>query len=108
MIIPLPKPMDAYFAASNAHDADAIARAFVTGGIVHDEGKVYRGRAAIKAWALGTIEKYRTQMVPLAVSSTGDTTAVKTKVSGTFPGSPIELTINFEIGNGGIKSLKIG
>jgi uncharacterized protein (TIGR02246 family) len=108
MTVPLPKPVDAYFSASNAHDAAAIARAFATDGIVHDEGKVHRGRAAITAWALETIEKYRTQVVPLAVSSAGDTAAVTAKVSGTFPGSPIELTFNFESGNGGIKSLKIG
>ncbi len=30
------------------------------------------------------------------------------KVSGTFPGSPIEPTFSFEIGDDGIKSLKIG
>jgi ketosteroid isomerase-like protein len=108
MTVSLPKPIGDYFAASNAHVAPARARAFADDAIVHDEGKVHRGRAAIARWAQGTVDKYQTKIVPLSVSGGGASTAVKAKVSGTFPGSPIELTFSFEIGDDGIKSRKIG
>ena len=108
MTVPLPKLIGDYFAASNAHDAQAMARAFAADAIVHDERKVHRGRAAIARWAQDTIDKYQTTTAPLSVSGGGASTAVKARVSGTFPGSPIELTFSFEIGDDGIKSLKIG
>jgi ketosteroid isomerase-like protein len=108
MTVPLPKLIDDYFAASNAHDAEATARAFTADAIVHDERKVHRGRAAITTWAQATIDKYQTTTVPLSVIGGRASTAVKAKVSGTFPGSPIELTFSFEIGDDGIKSLMIG
>ena len=108
MAVPLPKLIGDYFAASNAHDAEAMARAFAADAIVHDERMMHRGRAAIATWAQGTIDKYQTTIVPLSVSGSGASTAVKAKVSGTFPGSPIELTFSFEVRDDGIKSLKIG
>ena len=108
MTVPLPKLIGDYFAASNAHNAQAMARAFAADAIVHDERKAHRGRAAIARWAQGTIDKYQTTTVPLSVSDGGASIAVKARVSGTFPGSPIELTFSFEIGDDGIKSLKIG
>jgi hypothetical protein len=108
MAVSLPKAVRAYFDGSNAHDADAIAQAFAVDGIVHDEHKNHGGRAAIGAWARETIDKYRTTITPLSVGESDGTATVKAKVSGTFPGSPIELTFRFEFGEHGIRSLKIG
>ena len=108
MAISLPKAVRAYFNGSNAHYADAIAEAFAADGVVHDEHKTHSGRAAIAAWARETIDKYRTTMTPLSVSESDGTAMVRAKVSGTFPGSPIELTFRFELGESGIRSLKIG
>jgi ketosteroid isomerase-like protein len=108
MTVPLPKLIGDYFAASNAHDAEAVAHTFAADAIVHDEHKVHRGRAAITTWAQGTIDKYQTTIVPLGISGGAASAAIKAKVSGTFPGSPIELMFSLEIGDDGIKSLKIG
>jgi uncharacterized protein (TIGR02246 family) len=108
MTVSLPKVIRAYFDGSNAHDPDAIAQRFTPDGVVHDEGKVHRGRAEIAAWARGTIDKYRTMITPLTVSESDDAAAVRAKVSGNFPGSPIELTFRFELSEGGIRALKIG
>ncbi len=66
MTIALPKAIDAYFAGSNAHAPAAIAEAFAVDGVVHDEGKTHRGRAAITAWARETIDKYRTALIRCA------------------------------------------
>jgi nuclear transport factor 2 (NTF2) superfamily protein len=91
MTVTLPKAVRAYFDGTNVHDAEAIAQAFTADGVVHDEHKVHRGRAAIGVWARDTVGRYR-----------------MTTTAGTFPGSPIELTFRFELGDGAIRSLKIG
>ncbi|MGH6663455.1 MAG: nuclear transport factor 2 family protein, partial [Pseudolabrys sp.] len=67
MAVSLPKAVEAYFGASNAHDANAMARSFAAEAIVHDEGKTHRGRAEIEGWARDTIAKYRTMLTPLGV-----------------------------------------
>ncbi len=71
MTVPLPKLIGDYFAASNAHDAEAMALAFASDAVVHDERKMHRGRAAIATWAQGTIDKYQTTIVPFSVSDGG-------------------------------------
>jgi hypothetical protein len=108
MTVSLPKGIAAYIAGTNAHEPDAIAQAFAEDGIVHDEGKVQRGRAAITEWARDTVNKYRMTMTPLSTAEKDGKAVVKARVEGTFPGSPIELTFNFELGDGAIKSLKVG
>jgi hypothetical protein len=108
MAVSLPKAVEAYFGASNEHDADAVAMSFAADGTVQDEGKMHRGRAEIGGWARETIRKYRTMLTPLGVSGNEGSAVVRTNVSGTFPGSPIELTFIFDFGDQGIRSLKIG
>lgn len=104
----LPKPIVAYVAAKNAHDPDAVAQAFAADGIVFDEGKVHRGTAEIAEWARAAMNRYRMTMSPLSVTGKDGKTVLTARVEGTFPGSPIELNFNFELGEGGIRSLKIG
>jgi len=106
--VSLPKAVEAYIAAKNAHDPEAAAQTFAEDGIVHDEAKVHRGRAEIAAWTSDTVEKYRMTMTPLSATERGGKTVVIAKVEGTFPGSPIDLTFNFELGDDGIRSLKVG
>lgn len=108
MTVSLPKGVEAYIDGTNAHDPEAITKAFAEDGIVHDEGKVHRGRAEIGAWAHDTVDRYRMTVTPLSSSGQDGKLSVKARVEGTFPGSPAELTFNFEIGNGAIKSLKVG
>ena len=44
----LPKPVAAYFAATNLHDIDAMLAPFDETAIVRDEGQERRGAAAIR------------------------------------------------------------
>jgi len=44
------EPIAAYLAAEEAKDADAVSRCFTEDGTVHDEGRDYRGRDAIRQW----------------------------------------------------------
>ena len=107
MSITLRPPIDLYFASENAHDSSAIDRCFAAGGVVHDEGKIITGIAAIKAWRIETSRKYRHTVEPLAVSARDGSVVVTGKVSGDFPGSPINLEHIFEIEDGRIVSLEI-
>jgi len=104
----LAPPLSTYFDASNAHDADAVAALFADGALVHDEDADHRGRAAIRDWAQATYDKYRVQLTPRDAVADGDANAVTTGVSGTFPGSPIELQFRFVVDGDHIQELRIG
>jgi hypothetical protein len=74
---------------------------------VRDEGKTITGAAAIKAWRIETSEKYDHTVEPLMVSTRDGKVVVMGKVSGDFPGSPINLEHVFEIEDGRIVLLEI-
>ena len=59
MTLDAPEPIAAYLAAEEAKDADALSRCFVEDGIVHNEGRDYCGRDAIRQWKQAADEKYR-------------------------------------------------
>jgi len=107
MSISLPPPIDLYFTFEKAHDPSAIDRCFAAGAVVRDEGKTITGVAAIKAWRIETGEKYHHVVEPLSVSTREGKVVVTGKVSGSFPGSPINLEHIFEIEGGRIVSLEI-
>ena len=107
MGITLQPPIDLYFASENAHDASAIDRCFAVGAVVRDESKIITGMAAIKAWRVETNRKYHHTVEPLAVWARDGRVAVTGRVSGDFPGSPINLEHIFEIEDGLIVSLEI-
>ncbi len=108
MSITLRPPIDLYFASENARDPSAIDLCFAAGAVVRDEGKTITGRAAIKAWRVETGQKYHHTVEPLAMSTPdGRIVVVRAKVSGNFPGSPINLEHIFDIQDGRIVSLEI-
>jgi len=108
MGIRLPKPVDIYFASANVHDATAIDLCFAADATVRDEGKTIEGIAAIKAWRIEAGKKYNHTIEPLAISERDGKVIVTGKVSGDFPGSPINLDHVFELKDDLIVSLKIG
>jgi hypothetical protein len=59
MALDVPEPVTAYLAAEEAKDADALSYCFVEDGIVHDEGRDYRGRSSIRQWKQEVDGKYR-------------------------------------------------
>ena len=101
-------PIAVFFAASNRHDADALAACFSPDGRVHDEQQDHRGRAAIRDWAEGTYVKYDVTLTPVEARGEGNETIVRTGVAGTFPGSPIELDFRFTVAGERIDELAIG
>lgn len=107
MSLKLPKPISEYLSAVEEKNSDKLARCFADDAIVHDEGGHYRGYNAIKSWSEETQRKYRYSMEALDVSETGDTFHLRAKVTGNFPGSPVELDYLFTLANDKIGSLKI-
>jgi hypothetical protein len=87
----LPKPIAAYIAASNARDAKAIAACFTDDAVVRYENHDRRGIADILEWKAWTEKKYQPIVEVLDSVETAGKTIVTCKVSGTFPGSPVEL-----------------
>ena len=108
MLLDLDRPILTYFEATNAHQAEAVAALFAADGLVHDEGRDHRGREAIRTWAEGTYEKYGVALAPLSVRDDADAIVVISDVSGTFPGSPIELEFRFVTDGDRIRELRIG
>src|SRR5438552_2030266 len=103
----LPQPLAAYFAGVNIHDIDAMLAPFTEAAIVKDEGQERRGLAAIREWIEETTRKYRVTIVVTNVAETAGNTTVTGRVSGNFPGSPIELRYAFILDGQKIVRLEI-
>lgn len=108
MAIKLPTPIDVYFTSGNADDTVALDTCFSAVAVVRDEARTIEGLAAIKAWRIETKSKYNFTAEPLALAERDGKIVVTAKVSGSFPGSPINLDHTFELHGGRIVSLKIG
>src|SRR6478672_7018779 len=107
MSLVLPKPVAAYFAAENRDDTEALVQCFAEHAVVQDEGKTIEGLAAIKQWKAETKKKYQHTVVPLASVEKDGKTIVTSRLTGNFPGSPIELRFIFKLDGDRITSLEI-
>lgn len=67
MNVKLPRIINDYVKASNAHDVKSILSCFSDDASVRDEGKELRGKEKIGGWIAETIEKYKFQFKPLSI-----------------------------------------
>ena len=104
--IDLPPPIAAYFAADTS-DANAVARCFSESAVVIDERREHRGRPAITRWKAEATAKYHYTSEPLAVDASGRDVTVTARVTGDFPGSPVELEYRFTLESASIARLEI-
>ena len=102
----LPEPIAAYFAADKLNP-EAIARCFTAQAVVRDEGRIHTGIDAIKAWKAATSTAYTYTVDPFALDQTGSSHVVRSRVTGNFPGSPVDLQYDFRLERGLIASLEI-
>jgi ketosteroid isomerase-like protein len=107
MIDNLPKPIAIYIAAENRGDTEALAQCFAEDAAVRDEGQTIEGLAAIKKWKAETKKKYQHTIEPLACAQKDGKTVVTNRLTGNFPGSPIELEFVFTLDGNKIASLDI-
>jgi hypothetical protein len=108
MNVQLPDSIASFFQASNGSKAPALEQAFTENAVVHDENRTHQGHDAIRAWLREAKRKYAYTVEPLDVVHQGSTVKVRTRVSGNFPGSPVELIHVFRLTGGRIESLEIG
>ena len=103
----LPKVIEDLVQAQNNLDNVAFANCFSETGEMIDEGKLFKGRAAIEHLIAETNEKYKSVMKPLEYTGNGTSSVLSAEVSGTFPGSPAVLKFHLDIIDGKIQYLKV-
>lgn len=106
MQLDLPGPIAAYFAAGE-EDREAVSQCFTETAVVKDEGHTYHGQAAIKQWKADASAKYQYTSEPLAYEQKGKTIVVTSRLTGNFPGSPVNLRFFFGLEGDKIASLEI-
>jgi hypothetical protein len=74
---------------------------------VHDEGRDHRGLDAIRAWKRQADAKYQYVMEPLNASVGETIVTLRARLTGNFPGSPIELSYTFTLAADQIAALEI-
>ena len=103
----LPEPIATYIEGANHRDIDVVVACFKDDAVVRDEGRERRGIAAIRAWAEEVSEKYRPTARVIDIAETAGKTIVTGRVSGNFPGSPVELHYAFILDGDKIARLEI-
>ncbi|MBZ8132181.1 nuclear transport factor 2 family protein [Afifella sp. IM 167] len=106
MPLPLPDPIAAYFAA-DAADGATVARCFTADALVIDEKQTHRGRDAIARWKKEASAKYSYVSEPVAIEEDGETIIVTARLTGNFPGSPVDLRYAFTLAGDRIARLEI-
>jgi hypothetical protein len=107
MDVNLPAPIATYLAAENEGHTEIAAQCFAENAVVRDEGQTIEGLAAIKEWKAETRRKYQHTIEPLASAQKDGKTIVTNRLTGNFPGSPIELEFVFTLDGDKIVSLEI-
>ncbi len=97
----LPKIIEKYFEAENAHDLNAALACFDRDAVVHDTGENLdmTGIAAIRKWKKNVTSKYKLHIKPLQSSVKGQDIEVLTEISGSFDGSPLKFRYDIKLKN---------
>jgi hypothetical protein len=80
---------------------------FAEGAAVKDEGQERRGLLAIRKWMEESNAKYSVTGAIVNAAEMAANTTVTGRVSGNFPGSPVELRFIFSLDQGKITRLEI-
>lgn len=107
MTVFAPRVIDAYFRAIADDDTDALVACFTDDAEVSDEGSVHRGPEEIRAWRERTRSAYLYTADVLRAERDGDRYVITTRLSGDFPGSPVEVPYHFTLREGLFSNLDI-
>src|SRR6266404_7626583 len=106
MTLDLPTPIAGYFTADK-EGAEAVAERFTENAVVKDEGHTYHGRAAIRQWKADASTKYEYMSEPFAYEQKDGKFVVTSRLTGNFPGSPVNLRFFFGLEGDKIASLEV-
>ena len=102
-----PAVIHSYFDASNRNDIDSLVACFAPDATVTDESATHRGSDEIRRWAIDVRKKYEFQAQVINSRQQPGRTIVTARVSGNFPGSPVNLDFQFSLDAEKIHSLSI-
>jgi hypothetical protein len=102
----LPKPIADYFGADKS-DGHAVSQCFTANAVVTDEGHTHKGRATIKQWKTDASKKYQYTSRPFACEQKDGKSVVTSRLTGNFPGSPVDLRYFFKLEGDKIAFLEI-
>lgn len=103
----LPEAICGYFDGTNSQQADAACSNFTLDAVVTDNGETLHGSPAILAWIRRTMEEFGAVAEPLHLAESDGKHIVTARVSGNFPGSPVELDFAFTLRDGKIANLDV-
>ncbi len=103
----LPKLLEKYVQASNENNVKKFVSCFASSASVHDEGELRTGIDQISSWFVKTRRKYKFKTEPLHFEDHKDSAVLTARVTGDFPGSPINLSYKFRFKSGLIEELSI-
>lgn len=109
MKMSLPTAIDNYFTFANGESEDLPDLCFSSDAVVFDEGKTYRGNDEIKDWIRSAREKSEYVVEPTKSEHCESMSiiTVSAKLSGSFPGSPVNINHLFRLVDSQIKLLEI-
>ena len=106
MTLNLPTPVANYFSADTG-DSKAVAECFTENAVVKDEGHTFKGRAAIRQWKADASAKYQYTSEPFVCELRDGQVIVTSRLTGNFPGSPVNLRFVFKLEGDKIESLEV-
>ena len=108
----LPPVISDYLAASDRGDTEAVVSCFTEDALVLDEGRQWRGTAAIRQWheRVAMVYEFTVQVAaarPLSKLNGAERHDVDVHLEGNFPGGQVDLTDRFALRDGRIAVLEI-
>lgn len=109
MTIKMPPAIEAYFMVDRDGGPNELPTVFTEKAVIKDAGETVIGHDAICKWKIDYTAKFGVPKTePFLISANEDgKTQVTAHVSGTFPGSPIDLRYIFVIAGDKISELEI-
>ena len=106
MTLDLPRPVANYFSVEKS-DSEAVAQCFTENAVVMDEGCTFKGQPAIRQWKADASAKYQYTCDPFVCEGRDGQVIVTSRLTGNFPGSPVNLRFFFRLEGDKIESLEI-
>ena len=103
----LPAAVNHYLETERSKDVEGQMHLFADDAFVRDEGREHRGLDALRQWKRELHSKFAYTVDPIEASVSGHTVRLLARLSGDFPGSPVELDHIFTLSEGKITSLVI-
>ena len=90
-VVNLPKAVENFVAANNAHDGEALFAVFADEAAIRDDGKTYASEAEIRGWFQSHLIAPKVVITP--ASFDGDRLVASS--DGDFPGGPLNFVFTF-------------